>query len=93
MRRTNTVGSWGENQFFAILMDCRESEVSLVEERVRKMISRAEIEWWGNTFTITSPVGGVGRRPGDEIETIIARAAASLKQSIAQGGNCVTVLF
>jgi diguanylate cyclase (GGDEF)-like protein/PAS domain S-box-containing protein len=92
VRPTDTVGCWDHNQFIAILVECRQSEVLLVGERVRKMISRAEIEWWGDTFTITSPVGGAGCRPGDEIETIIARAAASLKESIAQGGNCVTVL-
>ncbi len=92
VRPTDMVGCWDENQFIAILMECRESEVGFVGERVRKMISRAEIEWWGDKFTITSPVGGAGCRPEDEIESLVARAAASLKESVAQGGNCVTVL-
>jgi diguanylate cyclase (GGDEF)-like protein/PAS domain S-box-containing protein len=92
VRPTDMVGCWGENQFIAILLECRESEVGFVGERVRKMISRAEIEWWGDKFTITSPVGGAGCRPEDEIESLVARAMASLKESVAQGGNCVTVL-
>jgi diguanylate cyclase (GGDEF)-like protein/PAS domain S-box-containing protein len=92
VRPTDMVGCWGENQFIAILMECRESEVGFVGERVRKMISRAEIEWWGDKFTITSPAGGAGCRPEDESEALVARAAASLKESVAQGGNCVTVL-
>ncbi len=92
VRPTDMVGCGGQNQFIAILVEGMQSGVVLVGERVRKMISRAEIEWWGDTFSITSPVGGAGCPPGDKIETIMARAAAFLKKSIAQGGNCVTAL-
>jgi diguanylate cyclase (GGDEF)-like protein/PAS domain S-box-containing protein len=92
VRPTDLVGCWGENQFIAILLACRESEVALVGERVRKMIGQSEIEWWGDQFSVTSPVGGAGCRPGDEVEVLVARAAASLQESIAKGGNCVTVL-
>src|ERR1700688_3613652 len=42
VRPTDMVGCWDENQFIAILMECKESEVGFVGERVRKMISRAE---------------------------------------------------
>jgi diguanylate cyclase (GGDEF)-like protein/PAS domain S-box-containing protein len=92
VRPTDRVGCWGENQFIAILLECRESEVSLVGERVRRMIGRAEIEWWGDKFSVTSPVGGAGCRPGDDVDLLMARAAASLQESIGKGGNCVTVL-
>jgi diguanylate cyclase (GGDEF)-like protein/PAS domain S-box-containing protein len=92
VRPTDLVGTWGENQFIAILMECRESEVELVGERVRKMICRAEVEWWGDKFSVTSPLGGAGCRPGDSVEQLVARAAASILESIGKGGNCVTVL-
>ena len=92
VRPTDLVGCWGENQFIAILLECKESEVALVGERVRKMIGRSEIEWWGDKFSVTSPVGGAGCRAGDNTELLLARAAASLQESIGKGGNCVTVL-
>ncbi len=92
VRPTDLVGCWGKDQFMAILFECRESEVVLVGERVRRMIAQAEIEWWGDKFCVTSPVGGAGCRPGDEVEVLVARAAASLEESIVKGGNCVTVL-
>lgn len=92
LRPTDLVGCWGANQFIAILLECRESEVSRVGERVRKMIGQAEIEWWGDKFSVTSPVGGAGCRAGDDTELLLARAAASLQESIGKGGNCVTVL-
>lgn len=92
LRPTDLLGVWGENQFLVILLECRESVVSLVGERVRKMIARSEIEWWGDKFSVTSPVGGAGCRDGDKVEMLIARAEASVKESIGRGGNCVTVL-
>ena len=92
VRPKDLVGCWGDHQFLAILLECRETEVSLVGERVRKMIGRSEIEWWGDKFSVTSPVGGAGCRAGDKVESLIARAEASLEESIGKGGNCVTVL-
>jgi diguanylate cyclase (GGDEF)-like protein/PAS domain S-box-containing protein len=92
LRPTDLMGCWGENRFIAILLECKESEVALVGERVRKMVSRSEIEWWGDKFSMTAPVGGAGCRAGDTIESLLARAEASLQESIGKGGNCVTVL-
>jgi diguanylate cyclase (GGDEF)-like protein/PAS domain S-box-containing protein len=92
LRPTDLVGCWGENQFLAVLMECKESEVVLVGERIRKTIGRSEIEWWGDKFCVTSPLGGAACRGGDNVESLIARAETSLQESIAKGGNCVTVL-
>jgi two-component system cell cycle response regulator len=92
LRPTDLVGCWGENQFIAILLECRETEVALVGERVRRMIGQSEIEWWGDRFSVTSPVGGAGCRAGDSAELLVARADASLKESVERGGNCVIVL-
>jgi len=92
VRPTDLVGCWGENQFIAILSETEESEVALVGERVKRMIGRSEIEWGGDKFSVTSPVGGAGCRAGDNPEFLIARAEASIRESIGKGGNCVTVL-
>lgn len=92
VRPTDLVGCWHEHQFIALLRECKESEVALVGERVRRMIGRSEIEWWGDKFSVTGRAGGAGCRPGDELETIAGRAEGSLQESLARGGNCVTVL-
>ena len=93
LRPTDHVGCWSEHRFIAILMECKESEVLRVGERVRKMIGVAEMEWWGDRFSVTSPIGGAGCRAGDTVELLIERAEASLKESVEKGGNCVTVLL
>jgi len=92
LRPTDILGCWEKYQFLAILTDCKEAEVSVVGERVRRIIGRSEIEWWGDKFSVTSPVGGAGCRAGDSVEALIGRAEASLRESIVSGGNRVTVL-
>jgi len=92
LRPTDILGCWGANQFLAILLECEEGEVVLVGERIRRTVGRSEIEWWGDRFSVTSPLGGAGCRTGDDPETMIARAAVSIQESIGRGGNCVTVL-
>ena len=92
LRPTDVIGCWRENEFLAILMECRESEVVRVGERARRMVSIAEIEWWGDRFSVTSPVGGTACRAEDTVELLVERAEASLQESVEQGGNCVVVL-
>jgi diguanylate cyclase (GGDEF)-like protein/PAS domain S-box-containing protein len=92
LRPTDLVGCWSQNRFIAILVECKESEVALVGNRARKMIGSAEIEWWGDKFSVTGSVGGAGCRNGDNPEQLVARADASLQESIGKDGDCVTVL-
>ncbi|MGH9678836.1 MAG: diguanylate cyclase domain-containing protein, partial [Candidatus Acidiferrales bacterium] len=92
LRPTDLVGCWSANQFLAVLMECKEAEVGRVGERVRKMVSQSEIEWWGDIFSVTCAFGGAGCRPDDTPELLVARAEKSLQESIVRGGNCVTTL-
>ncbi len=92
LRPTDLLGRGPEQQFLAVLTDCKESEVSRVGERVRKMVGQSEIEWWGDIFTVTCAFGGAGCRTGDTSKLLLDRAERSLQASIAKGGNRVTTL-
>lgn len=92
LRPTDLLGRGTDNQFLAVLMECKESEVARVGERVRKIVGQSEIEWWGDAFTVTCAFGGAGCRMGDTPELLMERAERSLKASVANGGNCVTAL-
>lgn len=72
-------------------MQCRETDVESVANRIRKMIAQSEVEWWGDTFSVTASLGGAGIRVEDTPELLVERAERSLAQSIAAGGNLVTV--
>jgi diguanylate cyclase (GGDEF)-like protein/PAS domain S-box-containing protein len=92
LRPTDLVGCWDNHRFLGILMDCKESEVALVGERTKRMVARSEMEWWGDKFSVTSSVGCAACREGDNMEALVARAEASLRESIVKGGNRVTAL-
>jgi diguanylate cyclase len=92
LRTTDLVGCWSEHQFLVVLMECRETEVERVAQRIMKMIRQSEIEWWGDTISVTAAIGGAGSRPGDTLELLVGRAGKSLLRSVASGGNRVTVL-
>jgi diguanylate cyclase (GGDEF)-like protein/PAS domain S-box-containing protein len=91
LRPTDAVGCWSDHQFLALLMQCRGTDVESVANRIRKMIAQSEIEWWGDKFSVTSSLGGAGIRVEDTPELLVERAEKSLAQSIAAGGNLVTV--
>ena len=92
LRPTDLLGRWSGHLFVAVLMECKESEVIRVGERIRKMVNQSEIEWWGDVFSVTCAFGGAGSRLGDSPELIMERAEKSLQESIVRGGNCVTTL-
>ncbi|MBZ5659262.1 MAG: diguanylate cyclase [Acidobacteriia bacterium] len=90
LRPTDLVGRWSEHLFLAVLIECKESELARVGERVRKIVGQSEIEWWGDTFSVTCAFGGAGSRVGESLEQLMERAQQSLQESIVRGGNCVT---
>ena len=91
LRPTDLLGHGVNNQFLAVLSECKESEVSKVAERLRKMVGYAEIKWWGRDLTVTASFGGTGAKPGDTAESIIGRAESTLAKCVVSGGNCITI--
>lgn len=92
VRPDDLVGRWYGNQFIVLLDGCKEEEVYKVGERMRKMISDSHFEWWGDHVAVAAALGGAGATAGDTEDSLLARAARSLKESMATGGNCMTVV-
>ena len=93
LRPSDLVGCWTENQFLAILMECKDSEIGNMANRIKKMIGQSEVEWWGDTFSVTASFGGAGSQSEDTLESLVGRAEQSLPalpEGIAAGGNGVT---
>lgn len=92
LRPSDLVGRWTEDQFLAILMECKDSEVGSVANRIKKMIDQSEVEWWGDKFSVTATFGAAGTQLEDTPELLVGRAEQSLLESIAAGGNGVTAV-
>jgi diguanylate cyclase (GGDEF)-like protein/PAS domain S-box-containing protein len=91
LRPTDFIGRWMDNEFLVILTECGGDEISLVGERLRKMVLQGRLEWWGDRLQITVSTGGTHVRAGDSVEDILIRAETRLQRSIAKGGNQLTV--
>jgi len=91
LRPTDIIGRWGENEFLVLLMECGNHEVARVGERLRKMASQCEVEWWGDQLHATVSLGGTSAREGDTVEGIVLRAENGLRSGAEQGGNRVVV--
>jgi hypothetical protein len=55
------------------------------------MVHAAKIEWWGDRLPVTVTVGATEAKPGDSVETMVARAENAWQESLSQGGNRVVV--
>jgi diguanylate cyclase (GGDEF)-like protein/PAS domain S-box-containing protein len=91
LRPTDFLGRLGDNQFLAILTECGLSDIRRTADRVRKMVNSSEVEWWGDRWTVTASLGGTTVGTGDSLESILERTERALGDSLAAGGNCVTV--
>lgn len=92
LRPTDFLGRYGENEFLAILNECTFSEVTLVGERLRRMVAASHVQWWGSLMNLTASFGAASWLPGDDMDSIVRRAEDSMRRSIADGGNCVTAI-
>lgn len=91
LRPTDVIGCWDEHQFLAIVKNCERPVLKNVGERVRKMESHSQVEWWGDELPVSVSIGGAAVADGDNVDALAARAQAALRRSIAEGGNRVTV--
>jgi diguanylate cyclase (GGDEF)-like protein/PAS domain S-box-containing protein len=93
LRPTDMIGCWSEHRFVILLAECKESMVGKVADRIRKMVAKSEIEWWGDKFPLTASFGGAECKGGDTLELLMERAEKSLAESVVAGGNCATVFY
>jgi diguanylate cyclase (GGDEF)-like protein/PAS domain S-box-containing protein len=81
LRPSDFVGRWTEDRFVAILINCPDHGVQHTWERIRKMVTCAGLQWWGDKLVVTTAVGYGSAQAGDTIDSLVNRAQASLLQS------------
>lgn len=92
LRPTDFLGRWLNQEFLAILPECGESDVMKVAERLRKMVQKAGVEWWGDTLHATVSIGAAVVHDSDSISALVGRAEQAMRESSEAGGNRVVVI-
>jgi diguanylate cyclase (GGDEF)-like protein/PAS domain S-box-containing protein len=87
LRPTDFIGRWNDDEFLVVLIECGRHEVGKVGERLRKMASQCQVEWWGDELRTTVSLGATSAKASDTLDGIVMRAENGLQLSKEQGGN------
>ncbi|HUK54732.1 MAG TPA: PAS domain-containing protein [Candidatus Binatia bacterium] len=89
---TCLLGYLGEHRFLAVISGCGAEGLTTEAERLRGLVTRARVNWWGDSLPLSASFGGAYAAPGDTVESLMERAQLALEAGLASGGNCVRVL-
>jgi diguanylate cyclase (GGDEF)-like protein/PAS domain S-box-containing protein len=92
LHATDFVGRWLGEEFLAILPECGENDVMKVGERLRKLVQRTGVSWWGDTLHSTVSIGATIVHDNDTVSALVRRAEDALRESSEAGGNRVAVI-
>jgi diguanylate cyclase (GGDEF)-like protein/PAS domain S-box-containing protein len=92
LREGDIVGDWTENRFLALVVNCPPASLAQIVFMLKRVVSVAEIPWWGDRLTVTVSIGGAAVRPGDTADSLLARAEGALQACVHKGGDSGDVL-
>jgi diguanylate cyclase (GGDEF)-like protein/PAS domain S-box-containing protein len=93
LRRTDSVGRWGGDEFLAILYEVASlEELRTLSDKIRIMVESSRLDLAGGTLTVTVSAGATMIQTGDTTESIVQRADALMYQSKKAGRNRVTAV-
>ncbi len=72
------IGRWADHQFLVVVGECEEESLSSMRERIRRILAREGIEWWGERHSLPVSIGAAFVKPDDTFETLLDRAQHSL---------------
>jgi diguanylate cyclase (GGDEF)-like protein/PAS domain S-box-containing protein len=87
LRTPDQLGRWSEPEYLVIAAECTDADTERVGERLRKIVSGAEAEWWGDKLRVTLSSGVAAVKENDTAEKLVERAERALQRAISAGGN------
>jgi diguanylate cyclase (GGDEF)-like protein/PAS domain S-box-containing protein len=78
LRPSDFLGHWTEDQFLVILTNCGNAGAERAGERIRKVVTCAGLQWWGDQLTVTTSAGYGVAQTGDTVDSLVQRAQDSL---------------
>jgi diguanylate cyclase (GGDEF)-like protein/PAS domain S-box-containing protein len=80
---TDFVGRWSESRFLVILCGCGKDALQAVISRMQRMMSNANIVWWGEELALKVCIGYSEAIDGDNVEALVRRAQQPLENPAA----------
>jgi len=92
LRDADFVGDWGESCFLAIVVNCPPANLAQLIFMLKRVVSVAEIPWWGERVAVTVSIGGAAVHPADTVHSLVARAELAMRRCMDHGGNSGDIL-
>ncbi|MBU3707473.1 MAG: GGDEF domain-containing protein [Mycobacterium sp.] len=86
VRRTDTVVRWGGEEFVILLRDCALDDAVARAEHIRRRIADGV---FSGVRAVTASVGAAELAPGDDLDSWLSRADATLYEAKRAGRNTV----
>ena len=90
LRTTDSCGRWGGEEFLALILDIDLEGVTVVAEKIRRLIEQAKIQDDDRNLDVTISIGASVSQPNDTVESIIRRTDELMYKSKENGRNRVT---
>ena len=90
LRPTDAIGRWDQNRFLAVVLFCPGQFARKVAERLRRIVPRAAISWWGDQLSVTVSIGAASATR-DKVDRLAERAAEALESAMKKGGDQVAM--
>jgi PAS domain S-box-containing protein/diguanylate cyclase (GGDEF)-like protein len=91
LRPTDFLGRSGTADFLSVLIECSRFDLGGVCERLKRNVHAIKVNWWGDRLPVSASLGATTVLADDDVESLLARVARSMEQSVAGGGNLITV--
>jgi diguanylate cyclase (GGDEF)-like protein/PAS domain S-box-containing protein len=92
IRSSDCLGSWSEGRLLVVLASGAMEHLIRVGERLRSLASCSNVVWWGDPVAVTISSGATVVKTDDTLKTLIARCERALEESMAGGGDRMTLL-
>jgi len=92
LRKSDTIGRWGGEEFLAILYDVASLDaLKSLSEKLRVLVECSRLDSAGTGQAVTISIGATLSLPGDTAESIVRRADELMYKSKQGGRNRVSV--
>ena len=91
IRKTDSVGRWGREEFIGIFPMVSKLDLETIAEKIRVLVENSVLREDGNRYSITISVGGTLIKDGDDIDSLVKRADEKMYISKKNGRNMVTI--
>jgi diguanylate cyclase (GGDEF)-like protein len=93
LRTPDQLGRWTDSEYLVIAAECTGADTVRVGERLRKIVSGAEAEWWGDKLRVTLSNGIAAVKEGDSTAGLVDRAERALQRAIVEGGDRQAIAY